>query len=325
MAKYRQLYTEFWMDGFVVDLTPEEKYFYLYLMTNTKTSQCGIYELPVRIIVNDTGYNHETVKKLLKRFEEYNKILYCDETKEIMIINWGKYNPPNNINSIKCINKELNNIKNENFLQMFYVQCRKNNFDCEKIFKGLYMVCQGAYEDHASNEVISNKQEVISNKQEIINNEEEVRSDEHDVINNKQEIKSSIEEVANDNFSIDNCDLKSVIKVFDNNIHPITPIEYEKLQYWANEVSCSVIVMAIEEAVNHNARTMKYIDKILFCWVGKGIKTVEGVEAYLREWEQKKKSSAKNGQAKSKFCDYDQRNYDFKELERGLLGLDGGK
>ena len=32
MAKYRQLYTEFWSDSFVLELTPEEKYFYLYLM-----------------------------------------------------------------------------------------------------------------------------------------------------------------------------------------------------------------------------------------------------------------------------------------------------
>lgn len=46
MAKYRQLYTEFWKDGFVVELEPEEKYFYLYLLTNANTSQCGIYELP---------------------------------------------------------------------------------------------------------------------------------------------------------------------------------------------------------------------------------------------------------------------------------------
>ena len=32
MAKYRQLHTDFWNDGFVLDLTPEEKYFYIYLM-----------------------------------------------------------------------------------------------------------------------------------------------------------------------------------------------------------------------------------------------------------------------------------------------------
>ncbi|MCS4454582.1 hypothetical protein JTT00_05850 [Clostridium botulinum] len=74
MAKYRQLHTQFWSDGFVLDLTPEEKYFYLYLMSNTKTSQCGVYELPLRVIEMETGYNRETVIKLIKRFIDYKKL-----------------------------------------------------------------------------------------------------------------------------------------------------------------------------------------------------------------------------------------------------------
>ncbi|RKH69918.1 DNA replication protein DnaD, partial [Corallococcus sp. AB032C] len=57
MAKFRQIHVDFWQDSFVIELTPEEKYFYLYLMTNSKTSQCGIYELPKKIIEMDTGYN----------------------------------------------------------------------------------------------------------------------------------------------------------------------------------------------------------------------------------------------------------------------------
>jgi DnaD/phage-associated family protein len=43
----------------------------------------------------------------------------------------------------------------------------------------------------------------------------------------------------------------------------MTPVEHEKLLDFANDVSCKVIIMAIEEAVNYNARTIKYINKIL--------------------------------------------------------------
>ena len=74
MAKYRSVQVSFWQDSFVLDLTPEEKYFYLYLMTNPKATQIGIYELPIKVMELETGYNRETVSKLLKRFEEYNKI-----------------------------------------------------------------------------------------------------------------------------------------------------------------------------------------------------------------------------------------------------------
>lgn len=124
MATYRQVHVSFWQDAFVLKLTPEEKYFYLYLMTNSKTTQCGIYELPKKIICLETGYNEETVDKLLKRFIDYNKILYCENTSEIMIINWMKYNFINSEKVIACIEKELKNVKNKAFVKEFDRICK---------------------------------------------------------------------------------------------------------------------------------------------------------------------------------------------------------
>jgi DNA replication protein DnaD len=80
--------------------------------------------------------------------------------------------------------------------------------------------------------------------------------------------------------------------------------------------------MAIEEAVNYNARTMKYIDSILNCWLSKGIRTINGVRAYMKEWEERRKASSIKGQGKNGFCDYDQRSYDFDKLEKQLLGME---
>jgi len=54
MAIYRPVQVSYWQDAFVLDLTP---------MTNSKTSQSGIYELPLRVIEMDTGYNI-TVRRL---------------------------------------------------------------------------------------------------------------------------------------------------------------------------------------------------------------------------------------------------------------------
>lgn len=120
MAKYRQVHTSFWQDSFVLDLTPEEKYFYLYLMTNNKTQQCGIYELPIRVIELETGYNRETVRKLLDRFIDYGKVLYNDENKEIMLLNWFKYNLIKSSKVTACINKELKEVKTRDFLEKLY-------------------------------------------------------------------------------------------------------------------------------------------------------------------------------------------------------------
>jgi hypothetical protein len=115
MAIYRQVYITFWQDLFIMELTPEEKYFYLYLMTNSKTKQCGCYELPKKIMEFETGYNRETVDKLLARFIEYGKIKYDENTNEILLINWHKYNSYTSPKIKACVIKELKEVKNRDF------------------------------------------------------------------------------------------------------------------------------------------------------------------------------------------------------------------
>lgn len=123
MAVYRNVQVNFWQDEFILDLTPEERYFYIYLLTGTKTKQCGIYVLPKRVAELETGYSMETVEKLLNRFVEYGKVLYDAETKELYIINWLHYNPILNTNVEKCVLRELKTVKNKEFIHMLLRKC----------------------------------------------------------------------------------------------------------------------------------------------------------------------------------------------------------
>ena len=46
MSKFRQIQTSFWSDTYIQEeMTAEDKYFYLYLMTNEFTTQIGIYPI----------------------------------------------------------------------------------------------------------------------------------------------------------------------------------------------------------------------------------------------------------------------------------------
>lgn len=119
MSKYRSVQVIFWQDAFVLDLTPEEKYFYIYLMTNSKANQIGIYELPKRIIETETGYNRESVEKLLNRFVDYKKIIYNKPTNEIMLLNWSKHNWNNSPKVVKRVEEELKNVKYFPFIQKY--------------------------------------------------------------------------------------------------------------------------------------------------------------------------------------------------------------
>ncbi len=132
MAAFRKISVSFWSDSFVGELTPEQKYFYLYLMTNDKTTQCGIYETSIRKMAFDTGYNTETIQKLLDFFQETNKIRWSKETNEVALLNWVKFNDSNSPKVLACIEKELKQIKNRVLIQYLYSMDTESQKEEEK-------------------------------------------------------------------------------------------------------------------------------------------------------------------------------------------------
>ncbi len=78
MAKKRYVNTQFWRDSYVSNLDPSEKLLFLYLITNPDTNISGIYQVPLKIIAVDTGFDKEMIIKILARFERDGKIKYED-------------------------------------------------------------------------------------------------------------------------------------------------------------------------------------------------------------------------------------------------------
>jgi hypothetical protein len=74
VATQRYISTSFWDDAWIRTLDPSEKFTYLYLMTNPLTNIAGVYEITIDRICFDTGYNQDTIEKVLKRFEESKKV-----------------------------------------------------------------------------------------------------------------------------------------------------------------------------------------------------------------------------------------------------------
>ena len=64
----------------------------------------------------------------------------------------------------------------------------------------------------------------------------------------------------------------------------LSSIEYEIIKAWLeNHMSEDLIKEAVKEAVLNGVSNLKYIDKILYEWGKKGIKTVQDVEAHRKK------------------------------------------
>ena len=126
MASYRNISMDFWTDSKVVDdFTPEDRYIYLYCMTNPHTNLCGCYEVSIKQIANETGYNNDTVERLLKRLDSaHNVIRYSAQTKELLILNWCRYNWSTSEKLNKPLLGEIRKVKNDRFRE--YLAARYN-------------------------------------------------------------------------------------------------------------------------------------------------------------------------------------------------------
>ena len=107
----------FWTDTKVADdFTPEDKYFYLYLMTNPHTNLAGCYEISFTQMSTETGYTKDAIEKLIKRMERVHQVIrYSPATKELLILNWKKYNWTNSPTFRKPLLNEISQIKNPDF------------------------------------------------------------------------------------------------------------------------------------------------------------------------------------------------------------------
>ena len=152
MAIFRKIHTSFWSDPFIQDLDNDHRLFYLYLLTNEKTKQCGIYEISKKQIAFELGYSIDRVSKLLAYFIKNDKILYSDATKEVALKNWMKYNSSTSPKVVSCIKSELCVVKDRVLIE--YVN-------------GMYTASQEEEEQEEEQEQEKHKRFVKPNRENV--------------------------------------------------------------------------------------------------------------------------------------------------------------
>jgi uncharacterized phage protein (TIGR02220 family) len=114
MAK-RLIDTELWNNEDIIEyFTAEDKYFWLYLLTNPHNNICGVMKASPVLIARDMGYSKDCVQNLMYRFENVHKAIFVDhETHELLILNWGKFNWNKSPDILRTVEKNLASINSE--------------------------------------------------------------------------------------------------------------------------------------------------------------------------------------------------------------------
>lgn len=157
MGINRIVNTDFWSDEKVLDnFTPEDKYFYLFLLSNPLSRQLGIYKLPIKMIEFYTGYKEECVKVLLKRFEQtYNIIKYNHETQEVAILNYLKWSIVRGGKPVEdCIKADMEKVKDKSLITFVYDHLLDNDINKTVTLENIFAYIEETYH----NEEVPKKQ-----------------------------------------------------------------------------------------------------------------------------------------------------------------------
>lgn len=122
MGIKRIISTDFWTDDKVMDIfSPEDKLFFLYLMTNPHTTQLGIYHINKKMMAFEIGYSLESIGILIDRFEEYGLIKYSPETSEVAIKNYLRHSIVKGGKPVEdLLRREIAQVKDKTLLKYVY-------------------------------------------------------------------------------------------------------------------------------------------------------------------------------------------------------------
>ncbi|MFC4801720.1 DnaD domain protein [Neobacillus sp. GCM10023253] len=290
MAKYRMVRTEFWNGPVVEEMTPEEKYFYLYLLTNSKTTQIGIYRITKKQMAFHLGYSMETVHSLMERFTEHHQLIrYNPETKELAIKYWGEYNLHKGGKPIMdCIISELKEVKDRSLIS--YVSEFISNLGISSLYESSSrqeeMLFSNEGSEREEQDTYTDTEDETfydtSTCRDTIRGQKEKEKEKE-----KQKQKIASQPDMGDAPDLENLtkpeDVNEIIEFWDANGFGFTNVmAKQQLLAWLEDSSFlqpkEMILKAMEIACANNKRRLNYIVAILRNWENESLLTVADVD-----------------------------------------------
>ena len=159
---------------------------------------------------------------------------------------------------------------------------KKENNICETYDEDMNNICE-TYVKHMENETATTTENINKN------------------------IKKNIKKEENE---------KNCINFYIKNINPlISQYEFETLNDFSKELSDEIMIYAMKDAIEHNAKNMKYLKTIFSRYIAQGIKTVEQAEAQQKGYNKQIKQETEE-ERKERIIKYLKENCEEYEEEK---------
>lgn len=180
MAK-RMIDTDLWSDSKVMDeFSPQDKYFWLFLLTTRYGNLIGVFEVSKRLMAFDLGLEIKEVERLIDKFKnEYKMIDYNENTREIFIYNWYKYNwtkSPRLFVSIKNVIEEVKCLKFKEMITLMANEYEKNGTINNEVLDRVSIPYQYLSNTNTNSNTISISHNTTNLKEKIKNKKEKLTS-----------------------------------------------------------------------------------------------------------------------------------------------------
>jgi DnaD/phage-associated family protein len=365
---YRLIYEEFWTDPRTLEeMSPEDKYFYLYLLTNPSTTSIGIYVITKKKMAFELGYSIETIDSLMERFINHHKIItYNKETRELAIKNWGKYNLARGGKPVMdCLTKELRQVKDKSLIvyvaesilnqpiKELYLSFSGTLTNRGEVNEGFATRKDGNTEKDTDTESYTNtvtdteKEKYTESVTEALKYNNPNQFAEPNPNTNQSPCNNQSTAAEQNNISSQNLSLSqtkdnqtqsnsyfqgntpslesqsdqslNLLKYFETATGFEYTVNLGALKVAITQHTSEYVKMAMDKAIEVGKPTMSYINGILKNWAKEG---------YPKEDETNKTTKGYSNSRKLRFADYEQRTYDYDDLEQKLLygiGKEGGR
>jgi DnaD/phage-associated family protein len=316
MAKFRMVRTDFWKNPIVSEeMTLEDKFFYLYLLTNPHTTQTGIYKITKKQMAFDLGYSIESVQALMERFIHHHKLIrYNPETRELAIKNWGKDNLHKGGKPVMdCIFSELKDVEDTSLIK--YVADAIQKQEIRSLYESFCNQGEMIYDNEVSRQEEKNTylepeweehDETLTYRDTTRGQKEEENKKENKKEKEKQQ-QESFHPYIEKNLDTENnqkvVDVKEIIEFWDNNGFGFSNVNgKQQLLFWLDDSKFlqpkAVILKAMNIACANNKRKLSYVVGILKNWENESLLSVEEIDSYFeshkpvqKHWQSKESFS----------------------------------